>query len=73
VKDSEFRGWIAIGLFFCGAGAVGLLLGKYAEGAFSLLVFVPLTTYLVTLFISRRRGEQANTRSDRRGSRDKRT
>jgi membrane protein implicated in regulation of membrane protease activity len=69
MNDSEFRGWIAIGAFFCGTGVVGLLLSKYAEGAFALLVFVPLTTYLITLFIRRRRAEQGRGRNDRRGDR----
>jgi hypothetical protein len=58
MTNSAFRGWIAIGVFFCVAGVVGLLLGKYSEGAFALLIFVPVTIYLVSLLRRQRRAER---------------
>jgi Flp pilus assembly protein TadB len=58
MTNSAFQGWIAIGVFFCVAGVVGLLLGKYSEGAFALLIFVPVTIYLVLLLTRQRRAER---------------
>jgi hypothetical protein len=58
MTNGNFRAWIAIGVFFCVAGVVGLLLGKYAEGAFALLIFVPVTIYLVLLLSRQRRAER---------------
>ena len=58
MTNSELRGSIAIGVFFCVAGVMGLLLGKYAEGAFALLIFVPVTIYLVSLLTRQRRAER---------------
>ena len=34
------------------------MLGKYSEGAFALLIFVPVTIYLVLLLTRQRRAER---------------